>query len=213
MTNTIDPGWLLPSLQPAQREPKHVLGKDDFLKLLLVELQNQDPLSPVNEREMMAQLTQFSSLEQLMGIRESLETMTGMARNQHRLAFSHMIGKVVTWEKYSETGEEWIRDTGKIVAIEFKMNGPVFILEDGTELTGDEILEIREADHEVEHPLQEASRLIGYSVQAERDGNLITGTIQSVAWKDGTIVYELQNEDGTQIRAGEIVKISIGKSE
>jgi flagellar basal-body rod modification protein FlgD len=52
------------------------LGKDDFLKLLVAQLSHQDPLNPQDSTEFIAQLTQFSSLEQLLLIRESLEQHT-----------------------------------------------------------------------------------------------------------------------------------------
>ena len=49
------------------------LGKDDFLKLLVAQLSNQDPLNPQDGAAFVAQLSQFSSLEQLISIRESVE--------------------------------------------------------------------------------------------------------------------------------------------
>jgi flagellar basal-body rod modification protein FlgD len=49
-----------------------IVGKDDFLKLLITQFRNQDPLSPVESQEFAAQLAQFSSLEQLQNMNTSL---------------------------------------------------------------------------------------------------------------------------------------------
>ena len=55
------------------RTPKNTLAKDDFLSLLITQMQNQDPLEPMKGTEFAAQLAQFSSLEQLTNINTSLE--------------------------------------------------------------------------------------------------------------------------------------------
>ena len=49
------------------------MGKEDFLTLLVAQLENQDPLDPLDNAEFVAQLAQFSSLEQLIGINENME--------------------------------------------------------------------------------------------------------------------------------------------
>ena len=54
---------------------KTSLGQEDFLTLLVEQLKNQDPLNPMQGAEFTAQLAQFSSLEQLVGVNESLEAM------------------------------------------------------------------------------------------------------------------------------------------
>ncbi len=52
---------------------QEIMGQDDFLKMLMAQLQNQDPLSPMDSTDFSAQLAQFSSVEQLQGINDSLE--------------------------------------------------------------------------------------------------------------------------------------------
>ena len=52
-----------------------VLGRDAFLKLLVTQLQHQNPLEPQPDGEFLAQLAQFSSLEQLQSMRANLDTL------------------------------------------------------------------------------------------------------------------------------------------
>lgn len=54
---------------------KHVMGKDDFLKLLVAQMQAQDPLSPMESADFSAQLAQFSALEQMQNVNVNLEDL------------------------------------------------------------------------------------------------------------------------------------------
>ena len=74
---------------------KNALGKDDFLTLLVTQLQNQDPLNPSDPTEFTAQLAQFSSLEQLFAANESLGKMAAANSDVERLSALSVIGKTV----------------------------------------------------------------------------------------------------------------------
>lgn len=74
------------------------MGKDSFLLLLLTQLQNQDPTSPMENEQMTAQLAQFSQLEQLQNMNDAVNTMTGYIQAQNQFQTLNMIGKDVLAE-------------------------------------------------------------------------------------------------------------------
>ena len=73
-----------------------VMGKDSFMKLLVTQLSNQDPMSPSDPTQFVSQLAQFTSLEQLVGLNEGLNilAMTQAAATSAQMV--SYVGKEVT---------------------------------------------------------------------------------------------------------------------
>jgi len=93
---------VMPSIpKHLMREPekavqsKNTMGKDDFLKLLMAQLQNQDPVNPLNHEQFASQLAQFSQLEQLSNIGKGIEGLQGGKVDETKLQALGMIGREV----------------------------------------------------------------------------------------------------------------------
>ena len=74
------------------RKVQRDLGKDDFLKLLITQLSNQDPTSPMENTEFIAQMAQFSSLEQMTNMNQEFAKMNSMLVSSQAVG---TIGKTV----------------------------------------------------------------------------------------------------------------------
>src|SRR5690625_3339388 len=101
----IDPSLYLNNQN--KRTPSSELGKDEFMKILMAQLQHQDPLSPMDDREFISQMATFSSLEQMMNMSSSIDTLVQSQLVSPVIQYSHMIGKDVSYQAYDqETGEK-----------------------------------------------------------------------------------------------------------
>jgi flagellar basal-body rod modification protein FlgD len=72
--------------QPGGTAPTGGLGKDDFLKLLVGQLRNQDPLNPVEDQTFLAQMAAFSTLEQITNLGAATEQLGSSAAIDQSLA-------------------------------------------------------------------------------------------------------------------------------
>ena len=79
------------SLAPG-RIPQADLGKDDFLKLLITQLSHQDPTQPLEDREFVAQMAQFSTLEQMTNMTGELSKVLGLLARSQAV---NLLGKTV----------------------------------------------------------------------------------------------------------------------
>ena len=91
-------------------DPGGELDKNAFLKLLVTQLENQDPLDPQDNSEFVAEMAQFSSLEQMTNMNESLGKINTLVSNMDTSVLvgqlSSMIGKGLDWEEPVQTTDE-----------------------------------------------------------------------------------------------------------
>jgi flagellar basal-body rod modification protein FlgD len=90
------------------RKPQQNLGKDDFLKILIAQLSYQDPTAPMEDKEFIAQMAQFSSLEQMTSMASDFAKLTSMISDT---AASSALGKSVELVE----GEDVVQGTVKAI--------------------------------------------------------------------------------------------------
>jgi flagellar basal-body rod modification protein FlgD len=114
------------------------LGKDDFLKILITQLKNQDPMQPLQDKEFIAQMAQFTSVEQLTNMATEMKAL------RQTLGFaSGLIGKEVSWSSSDSTGKQVVK-SGVVDSITFK-EGTQYANVKGEEISLDKLLKIENA--------------------------------------------------------------------
>ena len=98
--DSITPTQAFPSLtrQPNVKEAVSDLGPDVFLRLLVTQLQGQDPTNPSQNEDFVAQLAQFTTLEQATSTNDLLEQLIGQNVQRTQLDLVNLIGRTVVTE-------------------------------------------------------------------------------------------------------------------
>jgi flagellar basal-body rod modification protein FlgD len=111
------------------------LGKDEFLKILIAQLKNQDPMQPLQDKEFIAQMAQFTSVEQLSNMASEMKLL------RQSLGLSPgLIGKTVSWETTDATGASLTKE-GVVDALLFK-KGVQYASVKGEEISLDKLVKI-----------------------------------------------------------------------
>ena len=117
-------------LKKALRAVSKELDKEAFLKLLIAQLANQDPMNPMEDREFIAQMAQFSSLEQMANMSKTMERMA----EANKFSAVSYVGKTVGFTKEAETpGEKPKQVVAAVKAVWFDdpKQGPVLETTEG----------------------------------------------------------------------------------
>lgn len=112
------------------------LGKDEFLKILITQLRYQDPMQPMQDREFIAQMAQFSSLEQMMNVGAEIKLL----RQSLGIA-SGLIGQQVTWTRVDASGKPIGEESGIVEAIVIR-DGVQLAKVNGKEVSIDQVTKI-----------------------------------------------------------------------
>lgn len=141
---TISPTLLLSnqtSQQPTSTS-NNVLGKDDFLKLLVTQLQQQDPSNPMQNQDFISQMANFTSLEQTQNMNDMLTKFVNSQSGANLGTQASMIGKSITWtNSNSSDATTPSTQTGVVTAVSIK-NGQMTYLVGNTSVDPTTITEI-----------------------------------------------------------------------
>ncbi|WP_117169706.1 flagellar hook assembly protein FlgD [Paraliobacillus sediminis] len=122
------------------------LGKDEFMRILMAQLQNQDPLNPMEDKEFISQMATFTSLEQMMEMNTSISSLVQNQTVSPVIQNSHLIGKEVSYYKIDEESGEVIEPKeivkSNVVAVSEKEGYAVLELENESKIYTDEVLKL-----------------------------------------------------------------------
>jgi flagellar basal-body rod modification protein FlgD len=124
-----------PTTSTSKTSSTNGIGKDTFMKLLVAQMSQQNPLEPTDDKEMIAQMTQFSMLEQ----------MTNMATSSAANATSGQVSQAVALigHDVSYMDADGATQTGSVERVGFKNGAPVLTIGGVSEIAPSQITEVR----------------------------------------------------------------------
>jgi len=123
----------------AQRTPNPELDSDDFLLLLVAQMQNQDPLSPMDQQSFMGELAQFNSLQQQVDLNDAF---LHFMQFQELTQATSMIGKEVV-ALVSNVAGDVVSAEGTVTEVYFTSTGAYLLLEDGSEVSIQDVVNVK----------------------------------------------------------------------
>jgi flagellar basal-body rod modification protein FlgD len=195
-----------------------MMGQDTFLQLLTTQLQNQDPLNPQSNEEFVAQLAQFSSLEQLVGLNSSMDSLYMATASMNNAAMTQLLGRdVVAWsDQFHYDGEGDVEifydasaDTSSSELTitnedgEVVWSGPMGALEEGE---GSFVWDGKDQDGNVVDEGEYSFSISGQDSNGDEitvEGQIV-GEIDGMSYADGAPVPSIS---GVEIGLGDIIRL------
>ncbi len=180
------------------------LGKTEFLNLLVTQLRYQDPLNPVDDKQFIAQLAQFSSLEQMQNMNNSI------TQSQ---AYS-LLGKKVEASVTDESTKEVTAVQGYVSAVKTRF-GKVYVVVNGKDIPVESITNVMDSSY-LDSDISAYTGLIGTNVKGcvydPDNGNviLVEGIVQAIqkgVYEDYAVV------DGVKCEVSGIVDKDVNSQE
>lgn len=172
------------------------MDKDSFMLLLVTQFKYQDPLNPMEDKEFIAQLAQFSSLEQLMNLNTSMEGLTDATNNQQMINATSYIGKNVSVSG-NAIGKNTDEKTKEVTISKFR-----YAPNDNV-VAGSQII-VRDADNNPVYVAElNENKAAGTTYEFEWDGKRNDGSVAP----DGvyTVSLALLNSNGESVLADQVV--------
>lgn len=181
------------------RAANGTLGKNDFLKILVAQLQNQDPSNPMEDTQFIAQMAQFSSLEQMQNVNKTSSLQQAMMS-----IGSDVKAKVVD----GKGGQELV--FGRITAVQQTGDNIYLTLDNGRQIKDSDVDSLMNS----EGMLQEAQNMVGKNVYLKNPNGFgrgselaITGE-NTVTDEKGRTIIQLQTSDGKTIGLKDIWNVA-----
>ncbi|WP_010249104.1 flagellar hook capping FlgD N-terminal domain-containing protein [Acetivibrio cellulolyticus] len=127
------------------------LGKDEFINLLVTQLQYQDPLNPQDDTQFIAQMAQFSALEQMQNLNTSYSATQAFG----------MIGKTVTANLKDGDSSKTNTITGEVTSVKMQ-SGKAYVIVNGNDIPVENVQEVKDGSQLNVTNLSEYTGLIGY---------------------------------------------------
>lgn len=197
----------------SKRVPKQELGKDEFLQILAVQLANQDPLQPMEDTDFIAQMAQFSSLEQMQELNKSFSTSQA-----YNLVGKNVVGKVTDDNGATST------ILGRVTGI-VRQGGQDYLQVGSYYLPLGAVSEIYDTGNDANTMIAQSANLVGKTIKASVPEQVkdpatgqttiknvtVEGEVEAIIVKDGTIYAKLKDTDtvkGKEVPVAYITQIS-----